>query len=519
MLGPVGLGQDDDAARDRRLRAGRLRARAAARRRRHRQPAVRAPAEHGLPGLRAVPAHERRRERRLRPARQGRRQARAPQRAAEALAMVRLPDVGERRPIQLSGGQRQRVALARALVNRPRVLLLDEPLGALDLKLRQEMQVELKSIQRELSERITFIYVTHDQDEALTMSDRIAVFSDGRIEQVGTPGEIYERPANEFVASFVGTSNVIQRDGRVYTVRPEKIRLLRDGESDPGAVAGTVREVAYLGPVTRYDVESDDGETIVVLEQNLDNVGGASAGEAGKAREDRLEAAGRFGAAHKPRGGTEQMRLAKIDWVLGVVLAAMVVAVSACGSSSSSSSSAGLPTKIGTGEGQLNLVAWEGYAARMGQALRSADGLQGARQVRGLLRRNGHADAPGRRRPVRHGLGLRRREPAPDPRRRGRADERRAGARMEELHPAAAVARRTTPSTASTTASRCSGARTRCSTTRKSVTPGADELVGDLQPEVQGPGHRARPTRSRSPTRRCTCQRRSRASASPTPTS
>ncbi|HEV7528072.1 MAG TPA: ABC transporter ATP-binding protein [Solirubrobacteraceae bacterium] len=191
------------------------------------------------------------------------------QRAAEALAMVRLPDVGERRPIQLSGGQRQRVALARALVNRPRVLLLDEPLGALDLKLRQEMQVELKSIQRELSQRITFIYVTHDQDEALTMSDRIAVFSDGRIEQVGTPGEIYERPANEFVASFVGTSNVIQRDGRLYTVRPEKIRLLSESESDPGAVAATVREVAYLGPVTRYEVESDDGETIVVLEQNL----------------------------------------------------------------------------------------------------------------------------------------------------------------------------------------------------------------------------------------------------------
>jgi len=191
-------------------------------------------------------------------------------RAAEALAMVRLPDIGERRPIQLSGGQRQRVALARALVNRPRVLLLDEPLGALDLKLRQEMQLELKSIQRELSERITFIYVTHDQDEALTMSDRIAVFCDGRIEQVGTPGEIYERPANEFVATFVGTSNLIRRDGRLYTVRPEKIRLLTDAEGEPDAVGATVREVAYLGSVTRYDVESDDGESIVVVRQNLD---------------------------------------------------------------------------------------------------------------------------------------------------------------------------------------------------------------------------------------------------------
>jgi putative spermidine/putrescine transport system ATP-binding protein len=193
------------------------------------------------------------------------------ERAAEALRMVRLPDVEGRRPIQLSGGQRQRVALARALVNRPRVLLLDEPLGALDLKLRQEMQLELKSIQRELSERITFVYVTHDQDEALTMSDRIAVFSDGRIEQIGTPGDVYERPANEFVAGFVGTSNVIERGGRRCTVRPEKIRMLGDGEQDAAAsAAGIVREVAYLGSVTRYVVELDGGETLVVLKQNLD---------------------------------------------------------------------------------------------------------------------------------------------------------------------------------------------------------------------------------------------------------
>jgi putative spermidine/putrescine transport system ATP-binding protein len=194
--------------------------------------------------------------------------------ASEALAMVRLPDVGARRPIQLSGGQRQRVALARALVNRPRVLLLDEPLGALDLKLRQQMQIELKSIQRELSDRITFIYVTHDQDEALTMSDRIAVFSDGRIEQVGTPGEVYERPGNEFVATFVGTSNMLQRDGLTYTIRPEKIRMLAEGEhppdDSPGVLEGTVREVAYLGSVTRYEVELADGTSLVALQQNLD---------------------------------------------------------------------------------------------------------------------------------------------------------------------------------------------------------------------------------------------------------
>jgi putative spermidine/putrescine transport system ATP-binding protein len=192
-------------------------------------------------------------------------------RAAEALAMVRLPGVEGRRPIQLSGGQRQRVALARAIVNRPRVLLLDEPLGALDLKLREEMQFELKAIQRELSERITFIYVTHDQDEALTMSDRIAVFSNGRIEQVGTPGEIYERPANEFVAGFVGTSNIIVREGRRYLVRPEKIRMLATAEADDAStVRGVVQDVAYLGTVTRYVVALDGGETLTVLRQNLE---------------------------------------------------------------------------------------------------------------------------------------------------------------------------------------------------------------------------------------------------------
>src|SRR5262249_7342908 len=144
--------------------------------------------------------------------------------AEEALEMVRLPGLGKRKPSQLSGGQRQRVALARAIVNRPEVLLLDEPLGAPDLKLRHEMQVQLKRIQREVG--ITFLYVTHDQEEALTMSDRIAVFNLGRIEQVGPPPQVYEQPATEFVAGFVGTSNVLERDGRRFTVRPEKIHLL-----------------------------------------------------------------------------------------------------------------------------------------------------------------------------------------------------------------------------------------------------------------------------------------------------
>jgi putative spermidine/putrescine transport system ATP-binding protein len=209
------------------------------------------------------------------------------QRAAEALEMVRLPGLQDRKPIQLSGGQRQRVALARALVNRPRVLLLDEPLGALDLKLRQEMQLELKRIQRELTGHITFVYVTHDQEEALTMSDRIAVFSDGRLEQVGSPGEIYERPANAFVAGFVGTSNLLERDGRRVTVRPEKIRILDEDDASPGSVPGVVAEVVYLGSVTRYVVDLDEGGTLVALRQNADT----SAGEALAARGRRVRLA------------------------------------------------------------------------------------------------------------------------------------------------------------------------------------------------------------------------------------
>jgi putative spermidine/putrescine transport system ATP-binding protein len=189
-------------------------------------------------------------------------------RVTEALEMVRLPQLGGRRPAQLSGGQRQRVALARAIVNHPQVLLLDEPLGALDLKLRQEMQVELKRIQEQVE--ITFVYVTHDQEEALTMSDRLAVFNEGRIVQVGAPAEVYERPANEFVAGFVGVSNVLERDGRRFTIRPEKIRLLERPHDGLHVEAGVVRDVAYAGMVTRYLVDLERGGELQVVRQNLE---------------------------------------------------------------------------------------------------------------------------------------------------------------------------------------------------------------------------------------------------------
>ena len=210
------------------------------------------------------------------------------ERVTAALATVRLEGFGGRRPNQLSGGQRQRVALARALVNRPKVLLLDEPLGALDRKLREQMQVELKAIQREVG--ITFMFVTHDQDEALTMSDRIVIFNHGRIEQLGTPSEIYEQPATEFVAGFVGTSNLLQGTAAIqvlgqpgiWSIRPEKIRLVPDGAQrgpngarraalDAGEVAapGVVREAVYTGWASRIVVALDAGGELVVVRPNV----------------------------------------------------------------------------------------------------------------------------------------------------------------------------------------------------------------------------------------------------------
>ncbi|WP_333773760.1 ABC transporter ATP-binding protein [Streptomyces sp. IBSBF 3136] len=212
-------------------------------------------------------------------------------RVGEMLDLVQLGGLADRKPLTLSGGQRQRVALARALVNRPAVLLLDEPLAALDLKLRRQMQVELKQIQREVG--ITFVFVTHDQDEALTMSDRIAVMNEGRIEQCGTPEDVYEHPASRFVASFLGTSNLMTgtyRGGEValeqgpalpvgarqdiadgsavsVSVRPEKI-WLSDFEPGMSMLRGVVRETVYSGPTTTYLIELAPGVTLSVLEQN-----------------------------------------------------------------------------------------------------------------------------------------------------------------------------------------------------------------------------------------------------------
>src|SRR2546423_4334023 len=219
------------------------------------------------------------------------------QRVDEALAMVRLSGFGDRRPSQLSGGQRQRVALARALVNRPRVLLLDEPLGALDLKLRQQLQVELKGIQNEVG--ITFVYVTHDQDEALTMSDRIAVMDDGRVLQVGTPRDVYEEPGSRFVAGFVGVSNLlelpVEKSGgdvlslrlgpddsiaaehgggasegaiAIVTIRPERIALDRKRTGGDCHARGRVKESLYAGPTSRFVVELDGGGELMVVRQN-----------------------------------------------------------------------------------------------------------------------------------------------------------------------------------------------------------------------------------------------------------
>ncbi len=192
-------------------------------------------------------------------------------RASEMLNLVRLEGLEERKPRQLSGGQQQRVALARALVMRPRVLLLDEPLGALDLKVRKELQIELKRIQEEVG--ITFVYVTHDQEEALAMSDRVVVMNGGRIEQIGAPSEIYDTPATEWIAGFIGDTNFIRVDGKEVAVRPERLRL---GTGD-GGVSGRVATMMVIGPAVQCVVRLDDGQEVLAREQRFGTRGGFEA--------------------------------------------------------------------------------------------------------------------------------------------------------------------------------------------------------------------------------------------------
>ena len=298
-------------------------------------------------------------------------------RAAEALALVRLESYGGRKPGQLSGGQRQRVALARAIVNRPQALLLDEPLGALDLKLRQELQIELKRIQQELG--ITFVYVTHDQEEALTMSDRLAVFNEGRIEQIGAPAEVYEHPASEFIAGFVGVSNVLERGGRRFTVRPEKIRLLGDGR-EPGAGrrrgGGADRERRLrrgdhaLPRRARRRRRADRGEPEprARLERGVGATGNADPGEL--AARERIH--DRDQVERRRRGMSKQ----KVGRWAAALLATGVLSVMAAGCGGDDNEAGGAGTTaaettggtpegmmqtLGEGEGQVNLIAWAGY--------------------------------------------------------------------------------------------------------------------------------------------------------------
>ena len=284
--------------------------------------------------------------------------------------MVRLGGYGDRKPVQLSGGQRQRVALARSIVNRPKVLLLDEPLGALDLKLRQEMQIFLKSLQRELG--MTFIYVTHDQEEALTMSDHLAVFNNGRIEQVGAPDEVYEQPATEFVAGFVGTSNIIERGGRRISIRPERIELNGHG------VPATVADVVFVGAFRRILVDTD-----------------AATGSRSSARTTarRIEPGTRVHVAWRDEDAYEIEppsteaggQMTKRMWALLAIARRR----------GWRSRRQAPPSRRG---GTLNMVAWEGYlAAAVGQAVREAERLHDPPEVRGYLGRDGDADAVRRR--------------------------------------------------------------------------------------------------------------------------
>ena len=335
------------------------------------------------------------------------------QEASDALAMVRLEGYGDRKPAQLSGGQRQRVALARAIVNRPQALLLDEPLGALDLKLRQELQIELKQIQQELG--MTFVYVTHDQEEALTMSDRIAVFNQGRIEQVGTPAEMYEHPRTTFVAGFIGTSNILERDGRTFTVRPEKIRLSTDetAEGEPGSITAAA---VYLGPVTKFIVALDGGGELTVVQQNLET----SSEDVHEMEGKRVRLSVEPGRGIRDRGGGKVKRIRFVY----VAFAAFVTVARRSGGGCLEGQRD--PDVGRGGRGQAHARRLGGiYREAVGRPVREGDRLQGVGEVRRQLERHVQPDDVGRRRPVRHGLGIRRCEPPADLFGCGRRGQRR----------------------------------------------------------------------------------------------
>jgi ABC-type Fe3+/spermidine/putrescine transport system ATPase subunit len=217
-------------------------------------------------------------------------------RSAEMLELVQLTGLEARKPRQLSGGQQQRVALARALVMQPQVLLLDEPLGALDLKVRKELQIELKRIQEEIG--ITFVYVTHDQEEALAMSDRVAVMNAGRIEQLGAPGEIYDHPETEFVAGFIGDTNFVQVNGREVGIRPERMRVARTGEGLGGAVVTTM----VIGPAVQCVVRLEDGQEVLVRQQRS----GREQGVEALAEGERVVVSWAEGEALELRGETDE---------------------------------------------------------------------------------------------------------------------------------------------------------------------------------------------------------------------
>ncbi len=377
--------------------------------------------------------------------------------------MVRLEGYGDRKPVQLSGGQRQRVALARAIVNRPKVLLLDEPLGALDLKLRQEMQVFLKALQHELG--MTFLYVTHDQEEALTMSDHVAVFNEGRIEQVGTPtGDL--RAARDRVRRRLRRHLEHPRAQRAPLLRPPRA----DRPERRTASPATIADVVFVGAFTRYVVDTNAGERLDrrAPERRLARRA-RHAGQPRLARRGRVRDQGSNPPSTLQAGG----QMSKRTWALVAVLA-VGLALPAAGVSKQQRRHAEHDRVGGL------------HPAAVGEAVREGDRLQGAREVRRLLGRDGDADALGRRRPVRHGLGVRRREPAADLRqgRAGRSTRRRSPTSRTSARRSSR--RRTTRSTASTTASRCSGARTRCSTTRKKVKPAPTSWASIYSPKYKG---------------------------------